>query len=129
MSDIEISWQTKISKTALVVSFALFIFSVNSLIFGFIASFLLKQMNYTSWILSQETWKILTVISILVFILISFSLYFSENWMNYRIQKIQKAVGKISLLILSVILTITLLAITYYGFSLFFSFLYNEYWV
>jgi hypothetical protein len=128
MSDTENSWQLTISKISLVISFALLIFNLNSLVFGFIASFILNKMEYTTWILSQETWKILIGISLLIFILMSLSLYFADSWVNFRVQKIQKAVGKNLLLFLSLLLTICLLGINYYGFSLFFSFLYNLYW-
>jgi Na+/melibiose symporter-like transporter len=121
-------WQTKASKLGLTISFALFIFSINSLLIGFLFSWLLHYLGYTAWILSQETWKILVVISLLIFTLITFSLYVSENWIHYRIIKIQDSIGKNLLLFLSISLALVILLITYYGFSVFFSFLYNYYW-
>lgn len=127
--DTKLPWQTQASKMSLMISLTLFIFTLSSLILGFFFSFLLNKLNYTNWIISQETWKILAVISLLIFILISICLYFSEKWIDSRIKKTQQAVGKNLLLTLSIILALSLLIITYYGFSLFFTFLYNQYWV
>ncbi len=129
MANLDLNWQSKISKLALTFSLALFVFSICSVVIGLSFSWFAGIFDFDEWFMDLQRWQILVICGVAIFLIMTFSLLVSESWINPRVKEIQNSLNKNLLLVLATILTIIILTICYFGFSMFFTFLLNNFWI
>ena len=129
MKNTEQSLSTKISAVSLLGSLTLLIFAVISSFSSLIISFVIVQFGFKDKILNQSGNQNLVIIILLTMITMALSLFYAKKWLEPRIEEVRESVGTNMLNILSVILSIVLLLMFYFGYANFLSFLFNRFWV
>jgi len=122
-------WYLRLSHFSLVVSGSLILFGLISSLISLTFSYLAGVLKYKSWVLTLPSWQVLVVISSLTFLLMTGCLYFAENFINNKTDDLEESVGQRMIVVVSAVLFVSVLVVFYFGFSIFLSFLYNNFWI
>lgn len=119
---------SKLSTYSLIASLALVLFALMASVVSFLGSFTILQAGLKDRFLALDYTQKLSFGVLTVAILMGVSLFSASNFLSVRIEEIEESVGSVLLSVLSFILSILLLAIFYFSFSYFISYLSTRFW-
>jgi amino acid transporter len=119
---------SKISTISLIGSLSLLIFGFVSAIFSLIFSFSVFQLGFKDDFLNLPWIQNLSLGIILIMVIMAFSLFYAKKWLHPRMEEVKESVGVNLLTVLSIILSIILLLLFYFGYANFLSFLFTRFW-
>jgi hypothetical protein len=123
------SWKLNFIKWILSVSFAILFFIILAVIFSFFSSLVITLTNYKNWFLLQNSLYLFIIFGLLIFLLMSFSLFVSEKLTIQRIEKFKNTINLNILVLVSIILGLVVLIFSYVSFSFYLSWLYRNFWL
>jgi hypothetical protein len=129
MSSQKIGRLSQVSRISLLVSLTLVIFGLISSVFYLGFSLAVFQLDLKDSFFSLDQNIRYGFIFFIIFAVMSCSLIFSEKWLNPRLEEIEESLESVSLFYLSFFLTLVMLGLFYFGFSMYLSFINNRFWI
>jgi hypothetical protein len=128
MSTNKNSLEIKLIQFFLSASVALILFAISIFLLSFIFFWGVDVLQYQSFFNNLPQWQLSLASGIVIFILMSISLFIAENWLYQKLDTLLNNIGSKQLLALSAVFLIITILAYYFGFSQLINFLYEQFW-
>ena len=116
------------AQISLIASLSLIIFSTVTLILTFGISFFAKQLGYYNLVVNLQPWLILIFVTLLVFLIMSASIFVSDRVVLKHYNKLQAKFAFNIFLTISGLLAFVVIIGTYLGLSSFLIYIKQSFW-